>query len=80
MSINGGEPAFPVPEFFQPGMSLRDWFAGQALYAATGFATTMRVANGDTETRVDLRAAATLAYQIADAMLKARERPQQDMP
>jgi hypothetical protein len=38
--INDGGPAFPVPDIYHPngqieygaaGMSLRDWFAGQAL-------------------------------------------------
>lgn len=50
------------------GMSLRDWFAGQAmcgLYAAS---------NGQILTRPeDLRADAMAAYAIADAMLAARK-------
>ena len=41
--VKDGGPAFPVPsEDSGPGMSLRDWFAGQALIdfsdAYTGFA------------------------------------------
>ena len=28
---NNGGPAFPLPHASHPGMSLRDWFAGQAL-------------------------------------------------
>ena len=58
-----GGPAFPTHEsdaFAPPeGMSLRDWFAGQALVS--------RKTAGMTET------VARDAYWIADAMLKARE-------
>lgn len=57
------ERAFPVPApGIRPGMSLRDWFAGQALagmYAA-----------GDDELAPGIAAAA--AYRLADAMLKER--------
>ena len=31
--INDGGPAFPILRSDQAGMSLRDWFAGQALAA-----------------------------------------------
>ncbi len=36
--LNDGGPAFPVPgnPATQPGMSLRDWFAGQAMAAMVG--------------------------------------------
>ena len=62
---NDGGPAFPVPDLAWvngKGMSLRDWFAGQALSATIqrGYYTESR----DIAVRV---------YQIADAMLKARE-------
>lgn len=62
---NDGGPAFATATCgdFQKGMSLRDWFAGQALagvdigeYAGTGWADSL----------------AKPCYQIADAMLKAR--------
>lgn len=64
-----GGPAFPVP-VAQPygdgwmasgGMTLRDWFAGQALEKA---------ARGSKFTAEEI---ATRAYYIADAMLAARE-------
>jgi len=58
-----------------PGMSLRDWFAGQIAASL--------VANGDFVAAVDARAmflgeknanvVATTAYDLADAMLRARE-------
>ena len=60
-------PAFPV---YSPdggvweGMTLRDYFAAKALLA--GWAANMTPAY-DNETR------AKYAYQLADAMLKARE-------
>lgn len=64
--INDGGPAFPIGygqgRDISPGMSLRDWFAGQAILCVLGYAT------GDNE------AVATECYQIADAMLAAREK------
>ncbi len=74
--INDGGPAFPVPMFTreadgQPmsateyglgGMSLRDWFAGQALAGLLA----------SPETNMPFDVAAPLAYRHADAMLKAR--------
>ena len=57
-----GGPAFPSPGAFD-GMSLRDWFAGQALSGAIG---EFRVA----------RTAVEYAYLVADVMLEAREEEQ----
>ena len=82
MSKKDGGPAFPAPEWFEsaiegetgkfmydhPGMTLRDWFAGQALAwhpVSVRFAPTTRacgVTNGP-----------TFAYSAADSMLAARE-------
>jgi uncharacterized protein YodC (DUF2158 family) len=62
-----GGPAFPVTDghaVYAPGMSLRDWFAGQALAAIT-----MRHGTGDIDWQ------SLLAYEMADAMLSAREVP-----
>jgi hypothetical protein len=63
-------PAFPVtlqqdgpPALVLPGMSLRDWFAGQALVGMCVCAAIF-----------DEPSAATHAYKLADAMLAARER------
>ncbi len=67
---NDGGPAFPCgyhPEgnsADQGGMSLRDWFAGQALVGL------LSNANGNRELLEPEWAA--LAYQAADAMIKAR--------
>lgn len=65
-----GDPAFPVQLGTQhdrylaaPGMSLRDWFAGQAL---TGLL--MRTSLGGPKTLADM------AYEFADAMLEERKR------
>jgi hypothetical protein len=60
-------PAFPLSapsdwEHFQPGMTLRDYFAGQAL---AGIA-----ADPDVDISTDERA--RWSYRMADAMLKAR--------
>ncbi len=74
---NGG-PAFPRAPFDvtdycgdgSPGMSLRDWLAGQALAGilAGGFADT--IPHDDINGGKD---AAGFAYQYADAMLEARK-------
>ena len=64
---NGG-PAFPCdqdPLHCYPGMTLRDWFAGQAL----SFCLAEFGGNAD-----DQRQYAEAAYQIADAMLKERDK------
>jgi hypothetical protein len=70
-----GGPAFPhmkrprpdlgagvTETFTDGGMSLRDWFAGQAILARWG--------NGEPMSYED---AAHIAYQMADAMLEARK-------
>jgi hypothetical protein len=66
--INNGGPAFPSTIQYFPddknaneeqGMTLRDWFAGQAL---AGLARPLPV-----------NEAVKLAYDYADAMLKARQ-------
>lgn len=73
---NGG-PAFPSGFVsmgdgdaiaYTAGMSLRDWFAGQAIVAAAvqGF-------DDDATVEQNARVAASWAYQIADAMLEARK-------
>jgi len=59
--------AFSVPELFtaaHEGMSLRDWFAGQALVMLPHMGCGADLDTHDT---------AMAAYQIADAMLAARE-------
>lgn len=82
--INDGGPAFPfgvrvdhhdtyggghtIEERNEPGMTLRDWFAGQAL----GSPASIYMAdspNCTAEQRTAIR-----CYRIADAMLAARER------
>ena len=65
--IDDGGPAFPVSlELYLgaslSGMTLRDWFAGQALAGM--------LANGGA---VSWEGDATNAYTVADAMLEARK-------
>ena len=61
--INDGGPAFP--DRYGGGMTLRDWFAGQAMQARL---------TGTNMARLDIRhSIAADAYAIADAMLAARE-------
>lgn len=73
--INDGGPAFPFGQvsevtgqpingFFFPGMTLRDYFAGQALAGILAKETLWDAAADSLAHRV---------YNVADAMLKARE-------
>lgn len=64
------ETAFPLPERTHtcPGMTLRDWFAGQALSGI--------LANPMLDPSEDLTAA---AYEQADAMLDARSTEQTEL-
>jgi hypothetical protein len=72
MTINDGGPAFPMSydnslAYTYPshqGMTLRDWFAGQAL---AGMCVEY------TDDIFNLTAASKCAYAYADAMLAARE-------
>ena len=81
--INDGGPAFPAPAYAanitDKGMTLRDYFAGQAL-------TSVLDSSGDLQTYYDHvagskgdnnipspRAMAKYSYELADAMLAERE-------
>lgn len=66
-AINDGGPAFPCSEeqlgfSLRSGISLRDWFAGQCLASASA------LPHGD----ANCAHYAKVAYDMADAMLKAR--------
>ena len=67
MKKNDGGFAFPVPNDAntngQGGMTLRDWFAGQALAGLYA----------DSNVNISAEKAAEAVYKTADAMLKARE-------
>jgi hypothetical protein len=78
-SYSDGGPAFPCPVEFDPnnqlvshgsfGMTLRDWFAGQALAGVESSYDP----SGDWPGPLWCDEAAAHCYEIADAMLKARE-------
>lgn len=73
MNTDGG-PAFPMQALASPGseiawgMSLRDWFAGQALAGLMA---------GYQSGPMGIYACAQVAIETADAMLRARERGQE---
>jgi len=80
--VNDGGPAFPQKEPLTDdwqGMTLRDWFAGQALTSVADDFTNMLEAARDELGCYDKGYQATYriisrrAYAIADAMLAARE-------
>ena len=78
--INDGGPAFPTDEVRFPngeliaelndGMSLRDYFAGQAL---TAIAADLEKLNGRRINPNSPGNAAIRSYEYADAMLRVRE-------
>lgn len=80
--INDGGPAFPRlrkldNQFNKPwvaetvgGMTLRDWFAGQALLHHASLIT---IGDDHEFNRAQMKVLARLCFEQADAMLKARE-------
>jgi hypothetical protein len=75
-TINDGGPAFPSTIQYFPddknaneeqGMTLRDWFAGQAL------AGMISAVDPKSEGSQAIKPIAEAAYDFADAMLAARE-------
>lgn len=66
--INDGGPAFPTQNGcqFDPGMSLRDWFAGMALGHIPALLDV-------SDENASCKNIAGHAYQIADAMIAARK-------
>lgn len=83
---NDGGPAFPTEPNTQPGfyahhgMSLRDWFAGQALTAyvdlvtSADFSVVEKAATGEGYSGPIEGYMAFRAYRVADAMLKERSK------
>lgn len=62
------EHAFPFPSVSgHPGMTLRDYFAGQAM-AAIPIRSWDHISDGD----LKIKAWAVAAYAVADEMLKVR--------
>lgn len=82
--VNDGGPAFPVPyEFMGPGMSLRDYFAAKvcgAMFTVTsadhGLPNLSYRDQPDGPTVVEK--IATISYEVADAMLRARSKGEPD--
>lgn len=77
--IDDGGPAFPLfgdmlpTDYGFAGMSLRDWFAGQADVSAYNPAETYRDNHGKSPSVEELAAyIASIRYIEADAMLAAR--------
>lgn len=74
--IDDGGPAFPAEGgdgsglHANPGMSLRDWFAGQALPGCMLRCAASEKADGETVEGMFSRR----AYEVADAMLKERKK------
>ena len=69
MDDKSTDAAFPEHRDGQRGMTLREWYAGQALVGLLAFPS------ADSEPQLRRDDAARVAYQYADAMLAAREMP-----
>lgn len=72
MEDRNDAPAFPVTagnQVYATGMTLRDWFAGQALAGICSNCDESGI-NGWAHSS---KLAASVAYQFADAMLEARK-------
>jgi hypothetical protein len=80
MAKNDGGPAFPRTGYYpetdpEYGMSLRDYFAGQALVALSGITLPEEMRKKlDASPGGAPRAVAKTCYQIADEMLAARSK------
>lgn len=61
------------PDWLRDGMSLRDWFAGQALPPCLDMAIKIELAGKGLKKPAPI-CAAEMAYQVADAMLAERGR------
>lgn len=70
MAKNDSGPAFPISReqegWYDSGMSLRDYFAGQAIMGSLP---------GSLLTQEDVDERGRWAYRMADAMLAARSKP-----
>ncbi|MCH8476353.1 MAG: hypothetical protein LAT56_00205 [Wenzhouxiangella sp.] len=84
IKINDGGPAFPQPdtyhaggqiEFGKPGMTLRDWFAGQIVQGMHANDKWIKRINKQSKIcgEKPQTVAAMSAYAIANAMIEERE-------
>jgi hypothetical protein len=71
-----GGTAFPLPDRTHdyPGMTLRDYFAGQALPAVISVCQHDTLVEGETAQE----AFARKSFEVADAMIKARDTATKD--
>jgi len=79
--INDGGPAFPFPDIVNAngdvqsgcnGMSLRDYFAGQALTGLLSNTSLLEMCDHNLPKHSTRMAASIYAYGLADSMIKAR--------
>ena len=83
MTSREGGAAFPIATidgFSHDGMSLRDWFAGQALAGMLTNGFMPYIGQSTEPTHWDERDYIGAAYRIADAMIAARQEGEGDAP
>ncbi len=78
MAKETGGPAFPFIDSSSPlehsGMTLRDYFAAQAMTGAQIWDAVLNGKNAQLSHEGGVNTLAEIAYAVADAMLKAREK------
>ena len=74
--MKDGGPAYPTSFFSDPGMSLRDWFAGKAMQGMLSADEATLDIDGE---MLGIKRART-AYAIADALLAARSAAGSEQP
>jgi hypothetical protein len=81
-NTNTGGPAYPTSNYqkmvplstgYSEGMTLRDYFAAKAMQAFISAYPCQAIDREDGGTPADHQSIAEDAYDVADAMLKARE-------
>ncbi|NBT47708.1 MAG: hypothetical protein EBT07_07795 [Actinobacteria bacterium] len=71
--MNNQKPAFPIPDFDEQGMTLRDYFAAKAMQATMNNLDEQKYWGEEYSIEEMLLFTAERAYEQADAMMKVRE-------
>lgn len=66
--------AFPGPFDRDPGMTLRQWYAGQALVGIIAKSPWRELTRGESEDAGHVEARVEGAFRYADAMIKAEQK------
>lgn len=73
-NVNNGGPAFPYHDSYRAGMNLRDYFAAKAMQGIISLGSNYAYTEEDMDSGTLADAIARYSYQVADTMLKEREK------